>query len=140
MDRLTATDRLFALANVFGEAMHKHLGASGLTPAKAELLLTLLRQGPLVQRRLSEQLRCTPRHVTGLVDALEGDTLVSRGTHPTDRRAIVVELTPSGTAEAERIEASRRDGAAWLFDGVAQRDLATFVRIADKIMTKLETR
>jgi DNA-binding MarR family transcriptional regulator len=35
----------------------------------------------------------TPRAVTGLVDALVADGLVTREPHPTDRRATLVTLT-----------------------------------------------
>ena len=131
-----AIDRLFGLAHVLGEAMHRHLGASGLTPAKAELLLTLHRKGPLVQRRLSEHLGCTPRHVTGLVDALSAAGLVGRSAHATDRRAIVVSLTASGEAVASQLEGSRSKGAADLFSGISERDLATFVKVADAVLAK----
>ncbi|MEN3610618.1 MarR family transcriptional regulator [Plantactinospora sp. ZYX-F-223] len=56
---------------------------------------------------LSQALKCTPRNVTGLVDALEAAGFVARSAHPTDRRATVVSLTqgerpssPTGTATA----------------------------------------
>jgi DNA-binding MarR family transcriptional regulator len=48
----------------------------------------------MTQRQLSEALQCSPRNVTGLVDALGSDGLAERGAHPTDRRASLVALTP----------------------------------------------
>jgi DNA-binding MarR family transcriptional regulator len=63
----------------------------------------------MTQRELSEALRCTPRNVTGLLDALETAGFVERGRHPRDRRATIVTLTARGTelASAWRAEHDR---------------------------------
>ena len=50
----------------------------------------------MTQRELSRALRCTPRNVTGLLDALEDSGLVVRRPHPRDRRASLVNLTLGG--------------------------------------------
>jgi hypothetical protein len=54
----------------------------------------------MTQRQLSQVLRCTPRNVTGLLDALETAGLVARGRHPSDRPATLVHLTDEGTTLA----------------------------------------
>src|SRR5260221_10553590 len=89
-------ERLFELAVLLVDAMEGGLSARGLTRARAELIWRLQRQSPMTQRELSRVLRCTPRNVTGLVDALQADGFVTRGPHPTDRRATLVELTERG--------------------------------------------
>ena len=43
-----------------------------------------------------------PTSVTNAVDRLEDAGLVTRSTHPDDRRAYLVALTPSGRELAER--------------------------------------
>src|SRR5512133_1852278 len=87
-----ALERLFDLAVVLGDRMKHRLEQLGLTPARAEVLWLLNRGGPLTQRQLSQTLKCTPRNVTGLVDALEAAGLVTRKPHPTDRRATLATL------------------------------------------------
>ena len=66
--------------------------ALGLTPSRTHLLWELGHRGPVPQRVLAEALKVTPRAVTGLVDALAADGLVTREPHPTDRRAALVTL------------------------------------------------
>jgi DNA-binding MarR family transcriptional regulator len=43
-----------------------------------------------------------PASVTNVVDRLEGEGLVQRRAHPTDRRAILATLTPEGRAVAAK--------------------------------------
>src|SRR5260221_4585832 len=89
-------DQLFDLAVVLGEVMNNRLAEHGLTPARAEVLWVLHGTGPRTQRELSRILKCTPRNVTGLVDALEAAGFIERTAHPTDRRAIIGRLSEQG--------------------------------------------
>ncbi|HEY9242735.1 MAG TPA: MarR family transcriptional regulator, partial [Streptosporangiaceae bacterium] len=73
----------------------------GLPYTRLRLLQTLHCDGPAIMRNLGDQLGVSPRNMTAMVDALEEAGLVVRQPHPTDRRATLVELTPSGLAEAE---------------------------------------
>lgn len=133
-DAATAFDKVFELATVVGEVMHQTLAERGLTPARAEVLFTLHQRGALVQRELSDALRCTPRHVTALIDALESPGWVARGPHPTDRRATLVALTEKGTAAATRMVSERQDAAHTLFGSLSAAQLAAFVAVADHVL------
>src|SRR5262249_35053270 len=86
----------------------------GLTPARAEVIWLLHHGGPRTQRQLSQALKCTPRNVTGLVDALEAAGFVARRAHPTDRRATVVCLTRRGKTLVTQWHRDRDHGAAHL--------------------------
>lgn len=132
-----ALERLFDLAVVLGDLMNRRLEELGLTPARAEVLWLLHGGGPLTQRELSQTLRCTPRNVTGLVDALEAAGFVTRKPHPTDRRATLVTLTQQGHAVASAWSAEHREGAGQLFGDVAAADLVTFVAILDRVLGRL---
>ena len=132
-----ALERLFELALVLGEAMERGLAERGLTPARAELLWRLGRRGPLTQRELSQALQCTPRNVTGLVDALEADGFVRRGAHPTDRRATLVELTEQGQTAAAAMDAGHQQFAALLFADLTDADLTSFVAALDRVLVRL---
>ena len=70
----------------------------GLTFARYEalVLLDFARRGSLPMRVMGERLQLHPTSVTNIVDRLQGDGLVRRLPHPTDRRATLVELTPEG--------------------------------------------
>lgn len=135
-DPVTALDTLFELTARLGELMQRELGERGLSPARAEALMVLHQGGPMVQRQLSETLRCTPRHVTTLVDALEAEGWVVRRPHPTDRRATLVVLTDEGATEAARMDAGRHEAARTLFGDVPQARLATFVWVATQVLER----
>lgn len=97
------------------------------------------RRGQLTQRELSDILDCTPRNVTGLVDALEDAGFVARTRHPTDRRAVLVSLTTRGETLATGWGVDRDDGTARLFAGTSSADLATFATILDRVLATLQT-
>lgn len=134
---LKAFDRVFELTARLGDLMERDLGARGLSTARAEVLFVLHERGPMVQRELSQALRCTPRYVTGLVDVLEAQGWVARSPHPTDRRATLVTLTERGTAAAARMHAEREESAAALFGDVAEGDLETFVAVLDRVLDRI---
>jgi DNA-binding MarR family transcriptional regulator len=130
-------DQLFDLAVVLGEVMNSRLAGHGLTPARAEVLWLLHRTGPGTQRELSRQLKCTPRNVTGLVDALERAGFVERTAHPSDRRAVVVRLTGPGQSLIADWGADREQGAAHLLGGIPAGDLAVFSAVLDQVLARL---
>jgi DNA-binding MarR family transcriptional regulator len=139
-DPVAALDKLFELAARVGDLMRAALTERGLTSARAEALLVLHHHGrPMVQRELSHALRCTPRHVTALVDALEAGGWVARRAHPTDRRATLVSLTEQGAATAARMDGERRTAAAALLAGIPARDLDGFLAVADHVLRWIDT-
>ena len=132
-----ALERLFELALLLSDGMERGLAERGLSRARAELLWRLHARSPMTQRELSQQLRCTPRNVTDLVDALEAAGLVARGPHPTDRRATLVSLTDRGKAAAARMQAEYRQFAAAVFRDVSPAELASFVKVVDHALGRL---
>ncbi len=132
-----AYERMFELAVVLGDLLDRGLGERGLTQPRAELLWRLHHGGAMTQRELSEALRCTPRNVTGLLDALQADDLVVRSQHPSDRRATLVTLSPKGRAVLAELEASYTRGADEAFSGISARDLATFTRTLDIVIERM---
>jgi DNA-binding MarR family transcriptional regulator len=132
-----AMDRLFDLAVVLGNLMNRRLADHGLTPARAEVIWLLHRDGPRTQRELSQVLKCTPRNVTGLVDALEAAGFAIRSPHPTDRRATVVSLTHQGTTLATDWHRDRDGGTVHLLGDTSTAELTTLVTVLDRILGNL---
>jgi DNA-binding MarR family transcriptional regulator len=132
-----AVERVFELALFLGDAMGRGLAERGLTVARAELLWRLKRRGPATQRELSEDLRCTPRNVTGLVDALEVGGLVERRPHPTDRRATLVTLTDAGSKVAATLDDGYQATARELFDDFDEDELRAFVVGMDRVLERI---
>ena len=135
-DPVAALDKAFELAARLAEAMRVALAERGLTAGRAEVIYVLARDGTLVQRELADALGCTPRHVTSLIDALEGDGLVERRPHPSDRRAVSVVLTARGARTARWMTRQRHDSARAMLGGLPAADLAAFTRVADHILSE----
>lgn len=76
----------------------------GLTFARYEalVLLTFSRRGALPLGKMGERLMVHPTSVTNIVDRLEGQGLVRRVQHPTDRRTTLCEITAEGRALGEK--------------------------------------
>ena len=132
-----AMDQLFDLAVVLGELMNRRLAAHGLTPARAEVLWVIHGTGPRTQRELSQVLKCTPRNVTGLVDALQAAGFVERTAHPTDRRATMVRLSEQGQSLIAGWTADREHGTAQVLGGIPADQLAVFSAVLDRVLTQL---
>ena len=130
-------DKLFDLAVVLGDVMNTRLAEHGLTAARAELLWVLHRSGPRTQRELSQVLKCTPRNVTGLVDALEQTGFVERTKHPDDRRAIIVRLSAQGRTLIQSWSTDRAHGSAQLLGGIPSGQLTVFGAVLDQVLARL---
>ena len=76
----------------------------GVTFARYEVLMLLWfsKRGSLPMKIIGSRLQVHPTSVTNAVDRLEDAGLVTRTTHPEDRRAMLVALTPAGRELAER--------------------------------------
>jgi DNA-binding MarR family transcriptional regulator len=81
--------------------------ASGLSPARLSALSVLVFDGPRTLGELAAAERVTPPTMTRLIAALEAEGLVRRDPHPTDRRAVRVRATRTGTALLQRARARR---------------------------------
>jgi DNA-binding MarR family transcriptional regulator len=132
-----AVARLFQLGVLLSQGMDRELAKLGLSRARAEVIWTLHRGGPITQRELSEALRCTPRNVTGLIDALEELRLVARRRHPNDRRATLVGLTEAGMNVAESWDAGYRQLARDLFGDSSEEEVEGLLRALDRIVARL---
>ena len=98
---LTASLQRFGLAR---DQLRAALASTtGITPADLGALEHLESAGPLTQRQLGERLFLTSGAITMLVDPLQRGGWVRRRPHPTDRRSVLVELSPQA---AERSPAA----------------------------------
>ena len=91
---ITATQR--SLGRVFGAARANPLMSLNLTMRQLKVLLTLARRGPLAGHDLTAEMGVSLATVTGIVDRLAAQGLVSRREDPSDRRVRLLELTAEG--------------------------------------------
>jgi DNA-binding MarR family transcriptional regulator len=130
------------LAKCYGLVLREVRAASEdspLTLPQFDVLAQLLRNAEgMTAGALSEALLVTAGNVTGLVDRLEAQGLVSRRSHPGDARVRIVRLTAQGkrvaTREVERHERLLEDIFARL-DASEQRAIA---QLLDRLRAGLE--
>lgn len=90
----------------------------GTTLPRFDLLAQLDREPEgLSMGELSVRMMVTGGNVTGIVDQLEGEGLVVREDHPSDRRAFRVRLTPAGRRQFRRMASVHEAWIVELFDG-----------------------
>lgn len=131
-------DRLLQIGDLFQQDMARAFDGTGLTTARVHLLWVLQHAGPSTQQTLAHLCAVTPRNITGLVDALEASDHVRRTPHPSDRRAVLVELTPSATATMARMQEEHAELNATLVEAVAPEDRAAVDRGISAIAAHLE--
>ena len=109
----------------------------GMTYPRMRLIHQLVEDGPLMMSQLGERLNVSPRNVTVLVDGLEKEQLVRRVAHPSDRRAILVEITDAGRKAHQGIYAAHADRAAALFDALTAVEQRALLEVLEKLRQAL---
>lgn len=115
-------DRLLQIADLFQKDMARAFEGTGLTTSRVHLLWVLQHAGPSTQQTLAKLCAVSPRNITGLVDGLERSGHVRRTPHPTDRRAVLVELTPSAVTTMTRMQQEHVDLNETLTSAIAPED------------------
>jgi DNA-binding MarR family transcriptional regulator len=118
---------VLSAATVLRERLEAALVAIGLSVSKFDALDQLIRSGEsLTLGTLAGRLQCVRSNVTQLVDRLEAEGLVKRGSCSEDRRAIRATVTPFGldrhSAGLEAIRAVQ-DEVAERLNGVQRAQL-----------------
>ncbi|WP_217181163.1 MarR family winged helix-turn-helix transcriptional regulator [Streptomyces sp. AC495_CC817] len=132
-------DRLLRITDLFQRDMARAFAGTGLTTARVHLLWVLQHAGPSTQQNLARLCEVTPRNITGLVDGLEASGHVRRSPHPSDRRAVLVELTPEATQMMGRMQHEHTQLDETLRGAIAPEDRAAVDRGLSALVTRLET-
>ncbi|MDT0180347.1 MarR family transcriptional regulator [Microbacterium sp. ARD31] len=130
-------DRLLLVSELFQRDMARAFAGTPLSPARMAVLWTLHHDGPSTQQALASALGVSPRNITGLVDALEESGHVNRVSHPTDRRAHLVELTEAGTQLMRTTAREHAHLSAALSEAVDAADRETLDRALDAVTARL---
>jgi MarR family transcriptional regulator for hemolysin len=97
--------RLNLAARASRQVLDAHLAPEGMTSSGFLVLMVLRHHGPLIQRALAEWLGIEGPTLTRQLEKLQRKRLVSRQPDGADRRASLVELTPTGRERPGQIEA-----------------------------------
>ena len=100
----------------------------GLSPARMRILSFLQEAGSMPMRALKDRCGTSATNITGLVDGLEADGLVSREIDPTDRRVTRVVLTEKGGRQSRTDWELYESRCAATFDGLDPEARARLVQ------------
>jgi DNA-binding MarR family transcriptional regulator len=88
---------------------------------------------PLVPARARTTVLLEAQSLSGLVDRLVNAGLINRDPHPKDRRKVLLTLTNVGRERYLKADAVHREVAEAFFDGLTQRELDQWRRLAHKL-------
>ncbi|QFZ92672.2 MarR family winged helix-turn-helix transcriptional regulator [Synechococcus elongatus] len=103
---LAVTGRLLRIARLLEKQRETLLAKYGLSVWSFDVLATLRRQGPPYQLKptdLYSLLMLSSGAMTNRIDRLEQDGIVVRSRDGSDRRSVIVQLTPKGIALADEV-------------------------------------
>ena len=87
------------------------LGGDHTLLERERILLTLDRDGDVVQKRLSELFQVSPQSMSESLAKLEHDGYIVRSKNQLDKRETIVALTASGRERSGRLKEKMRDQA-----------------------------
>ncbi|MBI5322109.1 MarR family transcriptional regulator [Bradyrhizobium sp.] len=69
-----------------------------ITPRQFGVLMALLQQGPMTPSALAERISCDRNTLSEMLKRMTARRLISKKSHPGDRRSIQVQITAKGTS------------------------------------------
>jgi DNA-binding MarR family transcriptional regulator len=130
--------KLLAISDLLQRDMARAFAGTPLTDARVAVLWIVQTLGPSTQQAIADALRMSARNVSGMVDVLESHGYVIRSPHPTDRRAVIVTLTPSAAEQMDAMEREHAELTETLLAAVAPKDRPAFQRGIDAIANRLQ--
>jgi len=134
---------LLELSANFSHAFLRWLDGSnsgGLSFPRLRVLELLHCRGPAMMKTLADGLGLSARNLTAVADSLEGEGLLRRVAHPTDRRATVLELTAAGQRAADESLAPRLAEIGRLFDELSPTARAGLKHSLSTLVDAMESR
>ncbi|WP_326821347.1 MarR family transcriptional regulator [Streptosporangium sp. NBC_01639] len=125
--------RLRQAAEMSRHELEAYLAPFGLTPKSFDVLANLRRGGAPYRKtpsQLAESSLLSSGAMTGRLDGLEGQGLIRRTPHPTDRRVMYAELTDAGIKLIDEAFAVHLANEEALLGDLSPEDRA---RIADAL-------
>jgi DNA-binding MarR family transcriptional regulator len=71
---------------------------SDITPRQFGVLMALLQEGPMTASALAERISCDRNTLSEMLKRMTARKLISKKSHPDDRRSIQVQITAKGTS------------------------------------------
>ncbi|APX25663.1 MAG: MarR family transcriptional regulator [Rhodobacteraceae bacterium] len=115
--------------------------AAGVTPAKLRVMqIVQMKGGSATPKALATQMGVSQATITGLVDKLVKDSMVSRVPSERDRRQINVTLTPRGLETLSRAPDALQQRFVREFEQLEDWEQAQLLSSLERVATMLDAR
>ena len=134
---------LYSLARtttLLTKALTPHYRRHGLTPASLNVLMVVKHVGGktgLSQQAIGSRLIISNSNVTGLIDRLERQSLLTRTPSRRDRREKVIQITAKGSKLLDQLWPGHLDTTHRLTACLTAEEKATLVRLLDKLRARV---
>ena len=116
----------------FNDQTLRSVGLAGMAPGLASVLHALEALAPCTTGQLVEVTQFPNGTLTGLLDTLEEQGLVTRQSNPKDGRSRVLSLTRKGRKVCEKLRERHALSLSFLQQALGARDAAQLARLLDK--------
>jgi DNA-binding MarR family transcriptional regulator len=138
-DAALLQDRVIAFVRAFGLHRPSETPCGKPIPvSEAHALMELARNNGLTQSELGMRVQLEKSTVSRLVDNLVARSWLERQRHPSDRRAVLLQLTARGFEAAGELEQARRRKFATLLDRIPEEDRDQIVQALDAMTEALD--
>lgn len=138
MEDTDLAERMLGCFTLIRRVLDDRLRPHGVSVARKRVL-GVLEHGAVRQNVLATVLDLAPRTITELVDGLERDGFVSRTTDPGDRRARLVDLTPTGRQVNDLALRTRQAVVAEMFADLSNAQRTALAEAMSVLNTRLTT-
>jgi DNA-binding MarR family transcriptional regulator len=141
IDAYQVTARISRIGLHIARHQEEAFGRLGLNRGEVGVLGALLLAGPkqrLSPTQLFKGLMLSSAGITSRLDRLERRGYVKRNRHPSDRRAVLVELTAEGRKVLEQAIANDAGGEQTLLSALTKDDHRVLVSLLKKLLASLE--
>lgn len=99
-----------------------------ITPRQFGVLMALLQQGPMTPSALAERISCDRNTLSEMLKRMTARRLISKKSHPGDRRSIQVQITAKGSSALIAVVPAAARLQDLLLAPLSQDDRAHFLR------------
>jgi len=136
--RVRAEERLWAavssMTRLWLRRAREEARSVGLSLPQLFLIGGLKETGPIPVSRWVELVGSSPSAATGLLDGLEAAGVLARSHDPSDRRQVLISLTPQGQRLSFRLYTEMRRSFTAYCDGVPGDDLRSSAATLERIV------
>jgi len=105
--------------------------------SQAMVLQTMMLQKEMKMTELADYLGLSKANATGLVDRLVQKRLVSRRRSVSDRRVVMIKLSPAGQDTARQLAARLQSGLVQMMRRMPERNLRIFIDTLEQIAVSM---